>query len=210
MESDEHELETWKPRTELGRLVKEGRITSIEEIFAQGLKIKEPQIVDLLLPDLEDEVVEVSIVQKQTDAGERTRFKALVAVGNKRGYVGLGTAKATEIGPAIRKAVINARMSMTPIRLACGSWECSCGVPHTLPFKVYGKSGSVEVTLIPAPRGLGLVTADVAKIVLRLAGVKDAWSFARGHTRNTLNLAYATFNALKQTTKMLAPNDWRR
>ncbi|MBS7247686.1 MAG: 30S ribosomal protein S5 [Candidatus Jordarchaeales archaeon] len=205
-----NELDVWKPRTELGRLVKEGRITSIDEIFAQGLKIKEPQIIDLLLPGLEDEIVGVSVVQKQTDAGERTRFKALVAIGNKGGYVGLGTAKAAEIGPAIRKAVINAKMSITPVKLACGSWECGCGAPHTLPFKVYGKSGSVRMTLVPAPRGLGLVTADVAKIILRLAGVKDAWSFSRGHTKNTLNLAYATFNALKQTTKMLTPNDWGR
>ncbi|MEM2329350.1 MAG: hypothetical protein QXZ14_05745, partial [Candidatus Jordarchaeales archaeon] len=78
-----NELDVWKPRTELGRLVKEGRITSIDEIFAQGLKIKEPQIIDLLLPGLEDEIVGVSVVQKQTDAGERTRFKALVAIGNK-------------------------------------------------------------------------------------------------------------------------------
>nr|HDO80126.1 30S ribosomal protein S5 [Candidatus Bathyarchaeota archaeon] len=118
------ELEEWKPKTELGRLVKEGYITSIDEIFAQGLRIMEPQIIDLLLPDLEDEVVGINLVQKQTDAGERTRFKALVAVGNKKGYIGLGSAKAAEIGPAIRKAVVNAKMAVTPIRLACGSWEC--------------------------------------------------------------------------------------
>lgn len=208
MESDE--LEMWKPKTELGRMVKEGYITSIDEIFAQGLRIKEPQIVELLLPDLEEELVGVSLVQKQTDAGERTRFKALVAVGNKKGYVGLGTAKAAEVGPAIRKAVINARMSVTPVRLACGSWECGCGAPHTLPFKVEGKSGSVRITLVPAPRGLGLVTSDVAKVVLRLAGVKDVWSFSRGQTKTTLNMAYATFNALKQTMKMIIPTDWGR
>ncbi|MEM1657671.1 MAG: 30S ribosomal protein S5 [Candidatus Jordarchaeales archaeon] len=206
----EDELEAWKPKTELGKMVKEGYITSIDEIFAQGLRIKEPQIVDLLLPDLEDEVVGVSLVQKQTDAGERTRFKAIVAVGNKKGYVGLGTAKAAEIGPAIRKAMIDAKMNVTPVRLACGSWECSCGTPHTLPFKVEGKAGSVRIKLIPAPRGLGLVTSDVAKIVLRLAGVKDVWSFSRGHTKTTLNMAYATFNALKQTMKILTPKDWGR
>ncbi|MHA1607642.1 MAG: 30S ribosomal protein S5 [Candidatus Freyarchaeota archaeon] len=204
------ELEEWKPKTELGRLVKEGYITSIDEIFAQGLRIMEPQIIDLLLPDLEDEVVGINLVQKQTDAGERTRFKALVAVGNKKGYIGLGSAKAAEIGPAIRKAVVNAKMAVTPIRLACGSWECGCGAPHTVPFKVLGKAGSVRVTLIPAPRGLGLVASDVAKIILRLAGVKDVWSFSKGHTKTTLNLAYATFNALKQTMKTLIPSDWGR
>ncbi|MEM2145438.1 MAG: 30S ribosomal protein S5 [Candidatus Jordarchaeaceae archaeon] len=202
--------EEWTPRTRVGLMVKEGVITSIEEIFQQSLRIMEPQIIDILLPGLEEEVIDINLVQKQTDAGEKNRFKATVAVGNNNGYVGLSEAKAPEIGPAIRKAIINAKMNIIPARRGCGSWECGCGDPHSLPFKVTGKSGSVELKLIPAPRGVGLVASDVARIVLRLAGITDVWSWSRGHTKTTVNFAYATFNALKKTYEIMHPKDWVR
>jgi small subunit ribosomal protein S5 len=67
---------------------------------------------------------------------------------------------------------------------------------------VTGQSSSVYVTLKPAPRGLGLAGAEVPKIILRLAGIKDVWTHSRGKTRTTLNFAMATFNALKQTIRM--------
>lgn len=60
-------LDVWSPTTYVGRLVKEGKITSIDEIFANNLVIKEPEIVDALLPNLKHEVIDVKIVQKQTD-----------------------------------------------------------------------------------------------------------------------------------------------
>jgi small subunit ribosomal protein S5 len=66
-------------------------------------------------------------------------------------------------------------------------------------MQVQGAAGSVRVTLKPAPQGIGLVTGDVSKKVLELAGIKDVWTFARGQTRTTINFAKATFNALKQT-----------
>ncbi|MEM4701866.1 MAG: 30S ribosomal protein S5, partial [Archaeoglobaceae archaeon] len=69
-------------------------------------------------------------------------------------------------------------------------------------FKVSGVCGSVKVTLIPGPRGLGIVAADVAKKVIELAGVKDVWSMTSGETRTTLNFAMATFDALKRTCFM--------
>jgi len=74
--------EVWVPRTKLGKLVNEGKITSLEEIFKSGQRIREAEIVKKLLPDLRNEVVGVGVVQKQTDAGELTRFSAVVAVGN--------------------------------------------------------------------------------------------------------------------------------
>jgi small subunit ribosomal protein S5 len=66
-------------------------------------------------------------------------------------------------------------------------------------MKVEGHAGSVRIILKPAPQGIGLVTGDISKKVLELAGIKDAWTFARGQTRTTINFAKATFNALKKT-----------
>jgi len=131
----------WVPRTKVGRLVYEGRISSLEELFANGLRIQEPEIVDVLVPGLQEEVVTINLVQKQTDAGERSRFKAVVAVGNGDGVIGLGSGKARHVRPAIEKAARDARLNAVIIRRGCGSWECGCGQPHSLPFRVRGSAG---------------------------------------------------------------------
>jgi small subunit ribosomal protein S5 len=193
------DLSAWEPRTELGRLVKEGKIRTIDEIFANNYIIKEPEIVDILLPGLKQELLAVNIVQRQTHAGERSQFRAVVAVGNEDGYVGVGVGKAKQVRQAIEKAVRDAKLNIIPVRRGCGSWKCSCDEPHSVPFVVRGKAGSVEVTLIPAPKGVGLVAGDVAKVVLRLAGIKDVWTQTRGETRTTLNFAMAVYNALRNT-----------
>ncbi len=190
---------TWEPKTKLGKLVMEGKITSMSQALRSGLPLREPEIVDALLPDLQDEVIHVRMVQRMTDSGRRTKFSVMVAVGNSDGFVGLGKAKAKEVGAAIRKALDKAKLNIIEIKRGCGSWECGCGMPHSLPFKVTGKCGSVLVTLKPAPKGVGLAVGDVAKTILRLAGVKDAWEFTRGHTKTTFNYAMATFDALKNT-----------
>ena len=88
--------------------------------------------------------------------------------------------------------------------------ECTCGTPHTVPYKVKGKVGSTEVIIYPAPRGLGLVTGNTAKTVLELAGISDVWSKTFGETRTTSNFAKATFEALKNTYSIMAPYDWTR
>ncbi|MCK5183781.1 MAG: 30S ribosomal protein S5, partial [Candidatus Heimdallarchaeota archaeon] len=90
------ELHSWKPKTKLGRMVQKGEITSIDEIFQQSLRISEEQIIDTLISNLEDEVININLVQRQTDAGEKSRFKACVAVGNRNGFVGIGEAKTKE------------------------------------------------------------------------------------------------------------------
>jgi len=203
-------VEEWVPRTKLGRLIQEGKITSIEEIFMEGYRIREPEIVDILLPDLEEEVININLVQKQTDAGEQSRFKAIVAIGNRDGYVGLGSGKARQVRTAIEKAAVDARLNITPVRRGCGSWECGCGKPHSLPFQVRGKCGSVEVVLIPGPRGLGLVASEIAKIILSLAGIKDCWTRSYGSTRTVPSFAYAVFDALKKTYAVVTPSDWVR
>ncbi|MCC6017451.1 MAG: 30S ribosomal protein S5 [archaeon YNP-LCB-003-016] len=191
----------WEPKTTVGKLVKEGTINSIYQLYSLNLPILEPEIVDILVPNLKNEVVYVSIVQKQTDAGEQSRFKVAVIVGNEDGLVGIGTAKAKQLRFAIDKAIEDAKLKIIPVNRGCGSWECSCNRPHSIPFKVVGKSGSVEITLKPAPRGVGLVAGDPAKVVLRLAGIQDIWSFTRGETRTTLNFIMATYNALKNTNR---------
>jgi len=189
----------WIPKTRLGKLVAEGKIKTMEDALSSGLPIKEPEIVDVLLPELEEDILEISMVQRVTDSGRRTKFRVTAVVGNRNGYVGIGTGKASQVAPAIQKAIENAKINIFGVLRGCGSWECGCGTPHSVPFKVSGECGSVKVTLIPGPKGLGVVAADVAKRVIELAGVKDVWSITSGETRTTLNFALATFDALKKT-----------
>jgi len=209
-ESVKERIEGWTPRTRLGKMILEGKISSIEEVFTEGLTIREPEIVDVLLPDLQEEVININLVQKQTDAGEKSRFKAIVAVGNRDGYVGLGSGKAKQVRTAIEKAAMNARLNITLVRRGCGSWECGCGKPHSLPFEVRGKCGGVEIVLVPGPRGLGVVASEAAKIILGLAGVKDCWTRSFGSTRTVPSFAYAVFDALRKTYSLVTPAEWVR
>jgi small subunit ribosomal protein S5 len=201
-------LEQWVPQTRLGKMIQEGRITSIEEVFIAGLQAREPQIFDALIPDLQEEVININLVQKQTDAGEKSRFRAIVAVGNRDGYIGLGSGKAPQVRNAIEKAAANARINIVPVRRGCGSWECGCGKAHSIPFEVEGKCGGAKIVIVPGPRGLGLVASEVSKVILGLAGIKDCWTRSRGSTRTVPSFAYAVFDAIKETYKLITPTDW--
>lgn len=191
------EEKVWIPRTRLGQMVNEGKINSLEEVFQMGYKISEPEIVKKLLPDIKQEVIDVGVVQKQTDAGELTRFSAVVAIGNGAGWFGVGKGKASQMRDAIDKATVTAMLSIIPVKLGCGSWECRCGRLHSVPQRVRGKAGSVTVEIIPAPRALGLVAGPSLKKLLQLAGIKDAWIRTFGSTNTMTSLAYATYNALR-------------
>src|SRR2546423_12386163 len=197
----ERDLSKWAAKTKLGRLVLAGEITTLGDAIQTGLPIREPEIVDILLPETEDEVLDVNMVQRMTDSGRRVNFVITCIVGNKDGFAGLGRARGREVGPAIRRAIDNAKLNMIEIRRGCGSWECGCGRAHSLPFLVRGSSGSVDVTLKPAPQGVGLAVGDVAKSVLRLAGITDPWGFTKGHTKTTGNYALATFETLRKTAE---------
>ncbi|MCK4456425.1 MAG: 30S ribosomal protein S5 [Thermoplasmata archaeon] len=192
----------WQPKTRLGKMVFRGEISSMREALNTGLPLKEPEIVDILLPNLGDEVLDVNMVQRMTDSGRRVNFVIVAVVGNEDGYVGLGRTKGKEVGPAIRKTIDAAKLNVVEVKRGCGSWECGCGRAHSLPFQVKGKSGSVQVVLKPAPRGISLAVGGVARSILRLAGIKDAWGFTKGHSRTTVNYAFAAFDALKQTGAM--------
>lgn len=196
----------WTPVTKLGRLVKAGKITSIEEIYLHSLPVKEYQVIDLLLPDLKDEVMKIRSVQKQTRAGQRTRMKAVVIIGDSNGHVGLGIKTAKEVASAIKAAIVIAKLSIIPIRR--GYWGSNLGAPHSLPTKVTGKCGSVLVRLIPAPRGKGIVASPVVRKLMQLAGVEDVYTTSSGSTRTTENTLKAAFVAIGNTYGYLTPNLW--
>lgn len=202
------EENVWTPVTKLGRLVKEGKIASIEEIFLFSIPVKEAEIIDYFLKDkLLDEVMKIMPVQKQSSAGQRTRFKAFVAVGDTEGHIGLGVKCSSEVATAIRGAITVAKLNVAPVRR--GYWGRKGGNPHTVPCKVTGKCGSVRVRLIPAPRGTGLVSSPAGKKLLHMAGIQDCYTSAWGHTRTMGNFIKAIYYALRATYGYLSPELWK-
>ena len=207
--------ESWKPKTVLGKKVLSGEVTDIAKIFSEGIKISEPLIIDALIPNLEKEIILIGgstgkgggikrtpfkRTSRMHKSGRRYRISVMTVVGNKDGYVGLGLAS----GPpgkhqeVIEKSTNKAKLNIIPVRRGCGSWECYCGSNHSIPFTVKGKSGSVVVTLLPAPKGIGLCVSDEVKKLLRLAGISDVWCKTRGNAQMRANLIMANFNALKK------------
>jgi small subunit ribosomal protein S2e len=203
------EEKDWVPVTKLGRLVKEQKINSMEDIYLHSLPVKEYQIIDQFFAPgtLKDEVMKIHPVQKMTSAGQTNRFVCYVLVGDTNGHIGLGAKCAKEVATAIRGGIIAAKMAMIPVRR--GYWGGRIGNPHTVPLKVHGKCGSVHVRLIPAPRGTGVVGSPVCKKMMQFAGVTDCFSASRGTTRTQANYMKACFEALRRTYSYLTPDLWK-
>lgn len=213
----------WKPVTKLGKLVKEGKITDINDIFDAGTPIMESTIVNVLIPDLEEDLLLIGQAkgkfgggqrrifrqtQKKTREGNKIQFMTCAVVGNRNGYVGIATGKSKETVPARDKAKRKARLNLMRIRRGCGSWETDTREPNSIPFAVTGKCGSVRLTLMPAPRGKGLCVEKECAKILALAGIKDIWSKVEGQTKTKLNMINALIDALKKLSEVkIQPND---
>lgn len=211
------EKDLWKPRTSLGIKVKSGEVTNIDYALDKRIRILEPEIVDILLPNMATDLLMVGQAkgkfgggqkrvfkqtQKKTQEGNKPKFSTFAIVGNEDGYIGIGYGKSKETVPAREKAIRQAKLNVIKIRRGCGDWGCDCGDAHTVPFKVTGKVGSVEVTLIPAPKGTGLKIEKECQKILKLAGIRDIWSRTEGQTSSKLNVLFACFEALQKLVKV--------
>jgi len=211
--------EAWKPKTDIGKKIKNGEITDIDYILDNGLNILEVGIIDVLLPNLDTELLLIGQskgkfgggqrrifkqTQKKTQEGNKPHFAIFAAVGDNNGHIGLGYGKSRETVPSREKALRRAKLNLIKIRRGCGSWQCGCKEPHTIPFAVKGGCGSCNIELIPAPKGTGLRVESECQKILKLAGIKDVWSKTKGQTKTKTNLIVACFDALKNLVKMKA------
>jgi small subunit ribosomal protein S5 len=134
----------------------------------------------------EEKIIQVRRVTKVVKGGKKLSFRAVVAVGNSKGQVGIGVGKAAEVISAIQKGVVDARKSLVKVPL----------VGTTIPHQITGKLGSSRILLKPAAKGTGVIAGGAARAILELAGVGDVLSKSLG-SRAPLNVARATINGLK-------------
>lgn len=193
---------SWVPKTDLGRRVLAQEFSSLDTVLALGKPIMEPEIVDYFIKDLIKEKLEVRTTQRVTDSGKKNQFRVLMLVGDGNGHFGLGVGKNAEMTPAVNNALRDAKLNIMKIDMGSGSWEDKGGAKNSLPIKVSGRKSSVVVTLIPAPRGVGVAANPVVRKILVAAGLKDVWSFSKGNTANVFNTAYAVKNAFEKLATM--------
>ncbi len=207
----------WHPTTMVGKLVKEGKIADLEQLFMQGHKILEAGIIDALLPGVEEDLLLIGQAkgkfgggqrrifrqtQKKTKEGNKIHFTTYALIGNRDGYIGIGKGKSKETVPSRDKAKRNARLGVIQIRRGCGSWQCGCKEPHSIPFAVEGRCGSSRIKLMPAPKGKGLCVEKECAKILAFAGVKDVWSKTFGQTKTKINLISALLDALRKLSQV--------
>uniref|UniRef100_A0A0R3RQW8 Small ribosomal subunit protein uS5 n=1 Tax=Elaeophora elaphi TaxID=1147741 RepID=A0A0R3RQW8_9BILA len=186
----------WIPVTKLGRLVMDGRVATIDEIYLKREEeLQEYQIVDLLVPNLKEQILKILPVQKHVRSGLRTRFRAFVAIGDRNGHVGLGMQCAKRVSTAIRRAIYRAKTAVVPVRRAY--WHTKHGLPHTIPCKIMVRYCDVRVTLYPAPRGTGISALPIVQKLLHLGGIQDCYTSVSTYT--TLGpVAKAIFLAIQR------------
>ncbi len=135
----------------------------------------------------EELVVEIKSVVKVNKGGRQRRFQAVVVIGDRKGRVGLGIGKASEVPDAIKKAIQDAEKNVIKISLIDG---------RTIAHEAVGRSGAARVIIKPAKAGRGVIAGGSVRAILELAGVRDIVSKSLG-ARTKINMATATLNALK-------------
>ncbi len=135
----------------------------------------------------DEEIIDIRRVTKVTKGGRNFRFSAVVAVGDRKGKVGLGTGKANEVPEAITKATNNATKNMVQISLVEN---------RTIPHEIIAEQTGSKVLLKPALKGTGVKAGGAVRAVVELAGIKDILTKSIGSSTKT-NVARATFKALK-------------
>ena len=150
---------------------------------------RRPRKFNREVKEFEERVVQINRISKTVKGGRKMRFSAIVVVGDKKGRVGYGLAKANEVPDAIRKASEVAKKNVVRIPLVDGN--------RTIPHEVTGTFGAGEVVLRPAAPGTGIVAGGVVRAVLELAGATDVITKCVG-SRTPINQLHATMDALSQ------------
>jgi small subunit ribosomal protein S5 len=146
--------------------------------------------------EFEEKVVQIKRVSKKTKGGNTVRFSALVVVGDRKGKVGIGLAKAPDVSSAIRKSIESAKKKMLIVPLK----------GTTIPYSVEQKFSAARILLKPAPPGSGIIAGGPVRVVLEAAGIRDAVAKILG-TKNKVSNVYATLHALETITHIYETKD---
>ncbi len=152
----------------------------------RGQRRRKIETVEPVESEWKEQVVQIRRVTKVVKGGKKLSFRAIVIVGNKKGQVGMGVAKAAEVIIAIQKAVADARKNLITVPI----------FKTTIPHMITGRSGAGSVVLKPASQGTGVIAGGAVRAVLELSGVENILSKSLG-SKSPLNAANATLNALK-------------
>lgn len=142
--------------------------------------------------EYEETVVQINRISKKTKGGNTMRFSALIVVGNRKGRVGVGMAKAHDVRNAIRKSIEAAKRNLVDVPLT----------GTTIPYSVSEKYSAAKILLKPAPPGSGIIAGGPMRVVLEAAGIRDAVGKILG-TKNKISNVYATLKALEQVSHLV-------
>lgn len=146
--------------------------------------------------EFEEKVVDLRRVTRVVAGGKRFRFRATVVIGDRKGRVGVGVAKGLDVQSSVTKAKSNAKKTLVRLHLTDG---------RTIPHDVSAKYSAASVIIKPSKEGHGLKAGGAVRVVLAMAGVKDASAKCLGRTSNKLTNALAALSALRALKTESAP-----